>query len=295
MTNAPIRVGFVGLGRMGVPMAHHLVDRGFDVTVFNRSPAPAEAFANDTGAARATTPRELAEHADVVVMMLASGSALMEVLDGDDGLCAGLSAGTVVVDMGTTGIEFTNMARARLAEWKADLVEAPVSGSTAAAESRALLVMMGGEDHAVEIARPVLEGIADRVVHMGGPGTGAAMKLAVNAVLFGINQAVAESLVMAERAGIDRSTAYDIFATSAVAAPVVLYRRPVFEHPGTTPVTFSIDLAVKDLQLILDLATSVGAAMPQTETNIHQMRDAVSDGLGSSDMGDVAVHLRGTS
>jgi 3-hydroxyisobutyrate dehydrogenase/2-hydroxy-3-oxopropionate reductase len=118
------------------------------------------------------------------------------------------------------------------------------------------------------------------------------MKLAVNAVLFGLNQAVAESLVLAERCGIERSTAYEVFASSAVAAPVVHYRRAVFEHPGTTPVTFSVDLAAKDLLLILQLASELGASMPQTETNLAVMRGASRANLGGADMGEVATHMR---
>lgn len=285
-------VGFIGLGRMGVPMARHLTSRGFDVMVYNRSLDRAIAFADETGARYATKPADVARHAEVVILMLASGEAVIDVLEGDNGLCSGLSPGSVVVDMGTTGVALTAVARAAVSACGAEFVEAPVSGSTASVEGRTMLVMTAGDPDAIARALPALEGIADRIAHMGGPGTGAAMKLAVNAVLFGINQAVAESLVMAERAGIDRSAAYDIFASSAVAAPVVIYRRAVFENPGTTPVTFSIDLAVKDLELVLDLAAEVGAKMPQAETNARVMRQSVAEGLGGSDMGDVAVHLR---
>ena len=288
-------MGFIGLGRMGVPMARHLTSRGFDVMVYNRSLDRAIAFAGETGARDAKTPADLASHAEVVILMLASGEAVLDVLNGHDGLCTKLSAGSVVVDMGTTGMQLTAAARAAVSKCGAEFVEAPVSGSTASVEGRTLLVMTVGNEDAVAKARPALEGIADRIAHMGGPGNGAAMKLAVNSVLFGINQAVAESLVMAERAGIERSAAYDIFASSAVAAPVVTYRRAVFEHPGSTPVTFSIELAVKDLQLVLDLAAEVGATMPQAETNVRVMRQSVAEGLGESDMGDVAVHLRGNT
>ena len=130
-----------------------------------------------------------------------------------------------------------------------------MSGSVAAAESRKLLIMAAGEQRPLAGAMPVLRGIADRVIEVGGPGAGAAMKLAVNSVLFAINQAIAESLVLAERAGIERSVAYEVFASSAAAAPIVHYRRPVFEHPESTPVTFPIDLAIKDLGLLLALGS----------------------------------------
>jgi 3-hydroxyisobutyrate dehydrogenase/2-hydroxy-3-oxopropionate reductase len=277
---------------MGTPMAQQLIDAGFAVTVYNRTASTAEAFARSTGAELVTEPRQLAERCDLVVLMLADGNAVLSLLDGDSGLLSGISAGDVVVDMGTSGVEHTEIARQRLADAGAHLVEAPVSGSVASAVSRKLLIMASGEPSAVDVALPVLRGIADNVVRIGGPGTGAAMKLAVNDVLFAINQAIAEALVLAERAGIERTVAYDVFASSAVAAPVVHYRRNVFEHPESSPVTFPIDLVIKDLELVEALANRVNAAMPQAAANLASMRAASAAGFGAADMGQLAVHLR---
>lgn len=285
-------VGFAGLGRMGRPMARQLVDAGFALTVYNRTPAAATSFAAETGAAAAESARALGERCSVVVTMLSDGPAVLALLGGEDGLIAGLSAGDVVVDMGTSGRADTAEARRQLAGAGAHLVEAPVSGSVAAAVSRGLLIMAAGDAEPLATAMPVLHGIADRVVEVGGPGAGAAMKLAVNSVVFAINQAIAEALVMSERAGIERSTAYDVFASSAVAAPVVHYRRTVFEDPESAPVTFPIDLAIKDLDLILALAADVGARLPQAATNRQAMVDAATAGRGAADMGTIAVHLR---
>jgi 3-hydroxyisobutyrate dehydrogenase-like beta-hydroxyacid dehydrogenase len=289
------RIGFAGLGRMGTPMAEQLIGAGFELTVYNRTASVADAFARSTGAHVVTSPRQLAERSDVVVLMLADGNAVLSLLDGEAGLLAGISADDVVVDMGTSGVDHTATARERLAAAGAHLVEAPVSGSVASAESRKLLIMAAGEPEAVDVALPVLRGIADNVMPIGGPGTGAAMKLAVNDVLFAINQAIAEALVLAERAGIERSVAYDVFASSAVAAPVVHYRRHVFEHPESAPVTFPIDLVIKDLELVQALASRVHAAMPQAAANLASMRAASEAGLGAADMGQLAVHLRGSS
>jgi 3-hydroxyisobutyrate dehydrogenase/2-hydroxy-3-oxopropionate reductase len=284
-------VGFAGLGRMGHPMARQLAGTG-PLTVYNRTHSVAEAFASATGATAAASPRELADDCSVVVTMVADGQALLGLIDGDDGLTAGLTPGDVVVDMGTSGSDATRQARDLLRAVGAHLVEAPVSGSVAAAESRQLLVMAAGDEAPLEIALPVLQGISDRVVTVGGPGAGAAMKLAVNSVLFAINQAIAESLVLAERSGIERSVAYDVFASSAVAAPVVHYRRAVFEQPESAPVTFTIDLAIKDLDLVLALGAEVGAPLPQVAANREAMRAAAAAGMGPADMGAVAVHLR---
>jgi 3-hydroxyisobutyrate dehydrogenase-like beta-hydroxyacid dehydrogenase len=285
-------VGFAGLGRMGRPMARQLIAAGFPATVYNRTATVAEAFANETGATAAASPRELGERCSVIVTMLAEGNALLDLIGGDDGLATGLSAGDIVIDMGTSGVEHTNEARKRLAEVGAHLVEAPVSGSVPAAESRQLLIMAAGEELPLASALPVLRGISDNVMEIGGPGAGAAMKLAVNAIVYAINQAVAEALVLAERAGIERSVAYDVFSSSAVAAPVVHYRRPVFEHPETAAVTMPIDLVIKDLKLVLALAEQVDAQVPQAETNLAAMTAASTAGRGAADMGTIAVHLR---
>ena len=195
--------------------------------------------------------------------------------------------------MGTTGLEYTQRARQTVEAAGGHFIEAPVSGSTAAASGATLLVMTAGDEAAAAAAGPVLAAMSARVLHVGGPGAGAALKLAVNSVLYAIMEAVGESLVLAERAGVPREVAYEVFANSAVAAPVVQYRRAVFETPLEVPVSFALDLAIKDLDLTLDLAGAVGASMPQAETNRDVLRAASAGGLGGEDIGQIAVHLRG--
>ena len=291
--SAESRVGFSGLGRMGRLMAANLADAGFELTVHNRTRARAESFAAETGAKVAPSGRELAEAASIIVTMVADGPELASLLEGREGVVAGLSPGDIVVDMGTTGLEYTRRARHAVEAAGGQFIEAPVSGSTAAAEAATLLVMTAGDEDAAAVAGPVLEAMSARVLHVGGPGSGAALKLAVNSVLYAIMEAVGESLVLAERAGVPRELAYEVFANSAVAAPVVQYRRAVFETPLEVPVSFALDLAIKDLDLTLDLAEAVGAPMPQAETNRDVLREASAGGMGGEDIGQIAVHLRG--
>jgi 3-hydroxyisobutyrate dehydrogenase/2-hydroxy-3-oxopropionate reductase len=118
------------------------------------------------------------------------------------------------------------------------------------------------------------------------------MKLTVNSVLHGLNLALAEGLVLAERAGVARETAYEVFAASVIAAPFVHYKREAFEHPGGPPVAFSLDLVAKDLDLILALAETAGAAMEQATTNRQVVRAAVATGLGDHDLSELATYLR---
>lgn len=289
------RVGFIGLGRMGTPMATNIVEAGFPVTVWNRTAEKAEAFARQTGAAVAGDPAQLAASSDVIVTMVADGPVLESIYGGDHGVLAGLTEGATAVDMSTVGPAVIERLSPQVSARGAELLDAPVSGSTAAAEGRTLMIMAGGSDAGFGKARPVLEAIGSPVLHVGASGAGATLKLAINSMIYGINEAVSEALVLAERSGVDRSIAYEAFANSAAAAPVVKYRRPVFEAPGTTPVSFTVDLALKDLDLILELAERTGAPMPAAEVN-RQVMQATSDaGNGDGDMGLTAVQLRGST
>jgi 3-hydroxyisobutyrate dehydrogenase-like beta-hydroxyacid dehydrogenase len=155
------------------------------------------------------------------------------------------------------------------------------------AESGKLTIMVGGAAADLERARPVLDALAATVFHMGPLGSGAAMKLAVNIVIFGLNQAVAESIRLAEEAGIDRAAAYDVLAVSAVGAPYLGYKRAAFLEPDTTPVAFSLDLAAKDLRLIADLAAAVGVELPQAGTNLAAIESAAASGGGDRDFSAV--------
>jgi 3-hydroxyisobutyrate dehydrogenase/2-hydroxy-3-oxopropionate reductase len=152
--------------------------------------------------------------------------------------------------------------------------------------------MVGGDVEALEKVRPLLDAVAARVLHMGAHGTAATMKLAVNAVVFALNQALSEALVLAEAAGVARESAYELFGASAVAAPFVHYKRAAFENPDDAPVAFSLDLVAKDMALVSDLATEVGARMDQHAVNQAVVREALRAGFGPRDMSAIAVLLR---
>jgi 3-hydroxyisobutyrate dehydrogenase-like beta-hydroxyacid dehydrogenase len=285
-------VGFLGMGRMGGRIAPNIARAGFPLIVYNRTRPRAEDVAAQAGASVGRTPAEVARAADVVITMLANGPALEAVYEGPDGVLAGLEPGTVAIDMSTVGPGLVLSLGERVRARGATMVDAPVSGSVATAESATLMLMVGGDEADVARVRPVLESAGRPVIHVGPPGAGAAMKLAVNAMIFAINQSLSESLVLAERAGIARETAYEVFANSAAAAPVVHYRRPVFERPGELPPSFTLDLAAKDLRLILELGAQVGAPMPQSERNLQVIEDAIAANRGARDLGELAEFLR---
>lgn len=285
-------VALVGTGRMGSAMARCLARAGLPLVVHNRTRDRAEALAAELGARVAATPAEAASGADVVLTMLADDAAVRSVYDGAEGLLAGADRGTVLADLSTVTPDTLRAFDAAARSAGVGLLDAPVSGSVTTAEAGQLTLMVGGAAEDLERARPALEPLAKAIVHVGPLGSGAAMKLAVNTVIFGLNEALAEGLVLAEAAGIDRSVAYGVIAESAVGAPYVGYKRAAFLEPDATPTAFALDLAEKDLRLIETLAASLGVPMPQARTNLEVVR-AASDAFGGSvDFASVAGHLR---
>ena len=285
-------VGFVGLGSMGLPMAANIAAAGFPLVVWNRTASKAETLAARCEARVAASPAALAAEADVVITMVTDGDVLLDLYAGSGGMVQSLRTGTVCVDMSTISPgQAIGLART-VAGAHSSFVDAPVSGSVALAEAGTLTVMAGGEARDVETVQPVLEAMSARIYHMGPVGSGATIKLAVNSIVYGLGQAVSEALVLAEAAGIERDRAYEVFANSAIAAPFVHYRQPAFLEPGEVPVAFRMVLARKDLDLALDLATDVGASLPQGELNRTVIRKAIEAGFGDHDMSAVAQYLR---
>jgi 3-hydroxyisobutyrate dehydrogenase/2-hydroxy-3-oxopropionate reductase len=272
-------------------MAGRLLESGTPLTVWNRTASRAEPLAA-AGARVAGSARELAESADVVVTMVSDGEALGALLHGDDGLLAGLSPGSVVVDMSTIGPAAATAFAAEVAGRGAGWLDSPVSGSTAVAARGELTLMVGGEPEALERARPVLEPMAKAILHLGPAGSGAAMKLCIQSALAVINESIAEALVLAERAGISREAAYDVFAGGVVASPYVLYKRDSFVKPDETPVAFTVELMRKDLRLAAAMAAELGVELPAVRTADGVLERAVESGLGEADLARVADVVR---
>ena len=286
-------VAVVGTGRMGAAMVARLRAQSVDdLVVFNRTGSRAEEVAARTGAVVAPTAREAAGAAEVIIVSLADDRAVEEAYAGDDGIIAGLKPGAVVADTSTIAPQTAQRTAQLVEKSGAGHLDTPVSGSVSVVERGELTVMAGGRAEDLDMARPVLDLLAKRVFHMGDHGTGAAMKLAVNAVVHALNQAVSEALVLAERSGIARTDAYEVFASSVAAAPFVLYKREAYEHPDETPVAFSLDLVAKDYDLIIDLAHRVGVPMPQGIASRDTVGRALAAGLGAADLSAIAQYLR---
>lgn len=285
-------VAVMGTGRMGSAMARSLARHGLSLLLYNRSAQKAQTLADELGATVAATAAEAVAGAPVAISMVADEAAVEELFRGPNGALEGVSEGRVLLEMSTVP---PHVARALEPDVRArggGILDAPVSGSVPLAEAGTLTVMAGGDATDLERARPVLEGLSARIFHMGPLGTGATIKLAVNSIIFGLNQSLAEALVLAEKAGVERARAYEVFAASAIAAPYTKYKEAAFLDPEGTPPAFSLGLSAKDLRLILTLAHAVGATMPQTETNLASIEAAAEHSGAEADLAAVAERLR---
>jgi len=287
-----MRVALIGAGRMGSAMGARVAGGGHDLVVFNRTRSRAEELARRTGAHVADTAAEAAESAEVCLVSLADDVAVAATYLAVDGLVAGLRQGAVVCDTSTVAPATVRGLTPLVAQQGATLIDTPVSGSVSVVESGTITVMVGGDQEALDRARPVLDAFAKSIFHLGDVGAGATMKLVINSLVHSLNVAVSEALVLAEKAGLDRATVYDIFEAGAAGAPYVKYKRVAFLQPGEGPVAFSLALVAKDQELIHDLAEQTGTRMDQAEASRHLVAEAVSAGLADRDISEVAEFLR---
>jgi len=256
-----MRIAFLGLGAIGAPMARHLAAH-HDLIVWNRTRPVADAFAAGTGCAVAATPRDAATGADAVITCLPTSTEVAALLEGADGLLAGLASGSLVIDC-TSGDPATSRATAeRLAAAGVAFVDAPVSGGTNGAEAAALTVMVGGTAGAFARAEPIVRCFGKLVVHMGPVGAGDAMK-AVNNALLAVNiAAFAEGFSVLAKAGVPAATAIAVLNASSGRSFVTEKLVPERVLTGRFPLTFRLSLLDKDVGIALDLARQLGLDAP---------------------------------
>jgi 3-hydroxyisobutyrate dehydrogenase-like beta-hydroxyacid dehydrogenase len=225
--------------------------------------------------------------------MLSDGQAARSVLV-DSGLLDDLRPGSVVLEMSTIGPIAAAELAAEALRHDVHLLDAPVSGSVSVAEGAGLFAMVGGDRGAYELVTPVLDAMTKGHMLVGPSGTGAAMKVAVNAMIAATNESLAETLALAERFGVERGRAYDVLAGGALASPFLLYKRGAFLHPDTEPVAFTTALMRKDMALAEDLAGRLGVRIPAAAAAAGVLEEALENGLGDADMASVISLLSPT-
>jgi 3-hydroxyisobutyrate dehydrogenase len=253
------RVAFLGLGIMGSRMANRLVERGFDLAVWNRTQSTAEEFcAAHPGVRLAHTPGEAGAQADLILTMVVDGPQVEQVLLGPDGVAAAAQPGALCVDCSTIGPRWTREIASRLTEHDIGLIDAPVTGSSPRAEDGTLTIMVGGSDEDVARARPALDAMGTTIVHAGAVGHGQMVKLINNAVAATNAAVLGEALVVGAKAGLNLDALVEVMgAGSGNSTMLGLKAGPMREHDYTT--LFKLDHMLKDVRLCLEEGAELGA------------------------------------
>jgi 3-hydroxyisobutyrate dehydrogenase len=267
-------VAFLGLGAIGAPMARHLPAHGFELVVWNRTRERAEQFATTVRSRVARTPADAARNADVVITCLPTSHEVESLLDGADGLLAGLRTGATLVDC-TSGDPATSRRIAeRLGERGVVFVDAPVSGGKRGAEEGTLTVMCGGDAAVVERVRPVLAAFGKNIVHCGDVGAGDMVK-AVNQALLAIHiWATGEGLATLAKAGVDTRIALDVINASSGRSNTSMNLFPERVLSRAFPRTFRLALIDKDLRIAANMARDAGVPSPLTQLASELFRAA---------------------
>jgi 2-hydroxy-3-oxopropionate reductase len=283
------RVGFIGLGVMGKPMARNLMKAGIELVVWSRTRASVDELAAD-GATAASSAREVSEKADVTILMLPDSPQVRDVLDGDDGLLAGAREGTLVIDMSTISPVVTREIAAECGERGIGWVDAPVSGGDVGAREATLSIMAGGSDEDFTRAKPLFEALGKTIVHVGPVGSGQVVKACNQVVVALTIEAVSEALVLGSKAGVDPATIIEVLSGGLAANKVMEVRGRNFLEHDFTP-GFRVDLHHKDLGIALQTAREYGVALPNTAA-VDQMLQALrSNGRGDRDHSALLTHI----
>ena len=287
-------LGYIGLGAMGGNMADLLMAKGHKVTGYNRTAAKADWLVKK-GMALAASPKAVAQAADVIFVMVTNSAADEAVMNGPDGLIAGLSAGKVVIDMSTISPAVSRKLAAAVRATGADMVDAPVSGSIITLQQGKLSVMVGGTKATFDKVKPILDDLGPKVTHVGDNGLALVMKIATNLSLAVQMLAFSEGVLLAEKSGIKREVAVDVLMHSVIASPMVVYRGPfVLKMPAEA--WFNVNMMQKDMLLAMELGRQVDVPLPTTAVTNEMLTTARAMGLVEEDFATIfkaLAHMAG--
>lgn len=276
-----LKTGVIGLGAMGANMARNLHKAGLLTAVWNRSRDKAENLAAETGCHIAETPADLAGLCKTIITCVSRDEDVLNVVEQ---MLPGIQADSVVADTSTVNAETARTAAARLTEKNAFFLDCPVSGGVEGARRGTLVTMIGGDEQALERARPALEAIAANVIHMGASGAGQATKAVNQLMAAGINQAVTEALAFGESLGLDMDKVVDVVSAGAAGNWFVQHRgqtmlKGIFE-PG-----FKLSLHHKDLSICRAMAlAATGISLPMAEMTLVHYQKLMDEGHGDEDI-----------
>jgi 3-hydroxyisobutyrate dehydrogenase-like beta-hydroxyacid dehydrogenase len=281
-----VKLGFIGLGNMGKRIAQRLLEHGYQVLVYDRDAAKADAIAAQGGVV-AKNILELAGSADVILSCLTNDEAVRAVYTEPEGVFAGARSGTVVLELSTISPEGSRELQRLGAGVGVEVLDVAISGSTLAAEQGGLTLLIGGNEELFRAAEPIFKAVARQYFRLGGPGSGTAMKLVVNTLLGIGMQAIAEAVVLGETVGLNRERLLEVLSKTAVIAPAHVGKLARMAINDYTP-QFPLRLMNKDFQLILKAAAEAYIPMPATEAAFR----VNSEELAHHDEDDFSAVLR---
>ncbi|WP_045572894.1 NAD(P)-dependent oxidoreductase [Desulfosporosinus sp. I2] len=285
-----MKVGFIGIGVMGKPMAKNILGAGYSLFVNDVNELAVQELVAE-GVKRVQSPRELAQEVDVVITMLPNGGIVEQVLLGEQGIFAGAKPGFAIIDMSSVAPTFTQKMAKLAMEQQIDYIDAPVSGGVKGATEGTLTIMVGGEKEPVERYQALLEVMGKKIYHVGKVGAGDAVKI-VNNLLLGVNMAAAaEAFVFGTKLGLDPKVLLEIISVSSGNSYALAAKMPNFVFKGQFEAGFAIDLQFKDLELAVQTAKE--ARVPMMLTNVAQQvfEQARAAGLGREDISAVIKPL----
>jgi len=275
-----MKAGMIGLGAMGIGMASNIAKAGYLTGVYNRTAAKAQSLAEELNVKVFDQPEELAANVDIVLICV---SADQDVLDMVEAIALTIKPGTVVVDMSTVSSDTANKAAAMLAEKQAAFLDAPVSGGVEGAKNGTLAMMVGGNSAALEQARPVLEAMTGRIMHMGPAGSGQATKAVNQIMAAGINQAVTEALAFAQAQNLPMDKVIEVISGGAAGNWFLQHRGPTMTRGVFAP-GFKLALHHKDLKICQSMAKQSGASTTLIEMTIADYQRLMAEGYGDEDI-----------
>ena len=280
-----MRVGFIGLGVMGRPMALHLLKAGYRVVLYARRPdAAAPVLA--AGATLVATPSQLAAQSDVVMTNVTSTADVEQLLLGADGVIHGARPGTIVIDFSTIAPQATKRIAATLAERKIQMLDAPVSGGPAGAEGATLVIMVGGDEKTLDAVRPLLERLGRKIVHMGGNGSGQVAKACNQLALLVNAEGTAEALALGVRYGLDPAAVREALLGGIAASRVLeVFGKRMAERDFTPGM--AARLYDKDIGFVLELARDAGLELPAASLVRRRLDELVAEGKTGQDLASI--------
>jgi len=280
-----LKVGFIGLGIMGQPMARNVAKGDFQLTVFNRTSEKAAPLA-DAGATVASTPKAVAEASDVIILMLAGPEAIDAVLEGPDGLMAAMQAGQTLVNMSTVSPQYARQLADKLSAQSAVAIDAPVSGSRKPAEEGALVILAGGPQDRVTGLEPLFTCMGKKVVYCGEAGQGASMKMAVNLLLGIMAAGLSEAVNLGQKCGLDTATMLETMLAGPMGCALFEFKKPMLIDDRFSA-QFPLKHMTKDIRFALQTADENGAMAPIGHTVFQLYRQSMGQGLAEQDFAAV--------